>query len=48
MKWFQSLLFYCYQEGIDPDPSDDDVHLIPQIIDRVIVSKLTSKYKMFY
>ena len=43
MTWFQNLLFYAYQEGVEPSLSDDDTHLIPQVIDRVIITKLTSE-----
>lgn len=43
MDWFKCLLSYAYQEGEDPDPLDSDTHLIPEVIDRVVLSKLTSE-----
>lgn len=47
MSWIQCLLSYGYQEGVglgeEPDLTDDDTHLIPQLIDRVVLSKIIGK-----
>ncbi|XP_019855914.1 PREDICTED: PAX3- and PAX7-binding protein 1-like [Amphimedon queenslandica] len=40
MKWLQCLLTYGYHEGEEPDITDNDIHLIPQLIDRVLISKI--------
>lgn len=45
MKWFQVLLFYGHEEGEAPIVSDDDNILIPLIIDKAVLPKLTSKYQ---
>lgn len=44
MPWIQDLLFFVYQgESFDVDPSDPDLHLIPRIVETVIIPKLTGK-----
>ena len=47
MNWIQCLLSYGYREGVglgeEPDLTDDDTHLIPQLIDRVVLSKIIGK-----
>ena len=41
MTWFEVLMFYGFQEGVEVDPSDPDTHLIPELVDRVVVPKIT-------
>lgn len=43
MNWFESLMFYGFREGVEPDPNDPDTRLLPELVDRVIVTKLTCK-----
>ena len=43
MKWLQCLLTYGYHEGEEPDITDNDIHLIPQLIDRVLISKINGE-----
>ena len=43
MKWFEVLMFYGFREGEEPDPSDPDTQLLPELVDKVIVTKLTSE-----
>ena len=45
MVWFQILMFFGFSEGsqdVDPD-DDDDLQLIPNLVDLVVVPKLTGK-----
>ena len=37
MSWFEVLMFYGYKEGVEPDPGDPDLQLIPHLVDRVVV-----------
>jgi GC-rich sequence DNA-binding factor len=39
-RWFNSLVFYGHAEG--QEPADDDLKLIPNIVDKVLMSKLTT------
>ncbi|CAI8017357.1 PAX3- and PAX7-binding protein 1 [Geodia barretti] len=41
MQWFEVLMFYGFREGEEPDLSDPDTRLLPELVDRVIVTKLT-------
>ena len=34
-------MFYGFREGEEPDLSDPDTRLLPEMVDRVIVPKLT-------
>ena len=43
MDWFRVLMFYGYENGTDPDPSDQDLELIPQLVEKVVVPKLTGQ-----
>ena len=43
MLWFQVLMFYGYREGTEPDPHDEDLQLIPRLVERVVIPKITSK-----
>ena len=42
MQWFEVLMFYGFREGEELDLSDPDTRLLPELVDRVIVTKLTS------
>lgn len=41
MEWFQVLMFYGYRNGTDLDTSDEDLELIPRLVDLVVIPKLT-------
>ncbi|XP_028277282.1 PAX3- and PAX7-binding protein 1 [Parambassis ranga] len=41
MLWFESLLFYGFEENTILQRGDGDIGLLPAIVERVIVSKLT-------
>ena len=44
MGWFEILMFYGYREGYDTMMSndDDDVHLIPSLVERAVLPLVTS------
>ena len=41
MLWFQVLMFFGYSEGREVDPEDEDLQLIPNLVDLVVIPKLT-------
>lgn len=41
MLWFESLLFYGFEEHSTLQRGDGDIGLLPAIVEKVIVSKLT-------
>ncbi|XP_060584934.1 PAX3- and PAX7-binding protein 1-like isoform X2 [Ruditapes philippinarum] len=41
MKWFDSLLFYGFEEGSPIDKDDDDNKLIPAVVDKIVLPKLS-------
>ena len=43
MGWYEVLMFYGFREGEELDPSDPDTQMLPEMIDRVIITKLTSE-----
>ena len=43
MLWFQVLMFFGFDEGQDVDPEDKDLQLIPNLVDLVVIPKLTGK-----
>ena len=43
MVWFQILMFFGFSEGQDLDPEDEDLQLIPNLVDLVVMPKLTGK-----
>lgn len=43
MLWFESLLFYGFEEHSELDKSDGDIGLLPAIVEKVILSKLTGR-----
>ena len=43
MVWFQVLMFFGFNEGQDVDPGDEDLQLIPNLVDLVVIPKLTGK-----
>jgi hypothetical protein len=43
MKWFDSLLFYGFEEGSPIDKDDDDNKLIPAVVDKIVLPKLSCK-----
>lgn len=43
MLWFQVLMFFWFSEGRELDPEDEDLQLIPNLVDLVVIPKLTGK-----
>lgn len=43
MLWFQVLMFFGFSEGRELDPEDEDLQLIPNLVDLVVIPKLTGK-----
>lgn len=43
MLWFESLLFYGFEEHSTLQHGDGDVGLLPAIVEKVILSKLTGR-----
>lgn len=41
MLWFESLLFYGFEENSELQKGDADISLLPAIVEKVILSKLT-------
>lgn len=41
MLWFESLLFYGCEEGENPQIDDVDTYLLPAIVEKVVLPKLT-------
>lgn len=44
MLWFESLLFYGCEER-EQEKDDVDVALLPTIVEKVILPKLTGRYQ---
>ncbi len=40
-SWFESLMFYGYQEGHTQHSDDADIKLMPSLIEKVLLPKLT-------
>ena len=45
LRWYESLLFYGFKEGEAIDREDEDVKLLPAIVDKIILPKLSCKYQ---
>lgn len=43
MEWFLSLAAYGDLGG-EPDPEDEDVKLLPNIIEKVLIPKITGQF----
>ena len=43
MEWFESLLFYGCEEDEAIDRTDEDIKLIPAVIDKIVLPKLSCK-----
>jgi len=41
MLWFESLLFYGFEEHSTLQSGDGDIGLLPAIVEKVILSKLS-------
>ncbi|KAK3577424.1 hypothetical protein CHS0354_032273 [Potamilus streckersoni] len=39
-RWFECLLFYGFKEGEPIDKEDDDVKLLPSIVEKILIPKL--------
>lgn len=47
MLWFESLLFYGFEENSTLQRGDGDISLLPSIVEKVILSKLTGSSLKF-
>ena len=45
LRWYESLLFYGFKEGEAIDREDEDVKLLPAIVDKIVLPKLSCKYQ---
>ena len=43
MPWYESLLFYGFSDMDGLDPEDPDVKLLPSLVEKVLIPKLTCK-----
>lgn len=43
MLWFESLLFYGFEEDSTLEKGDGDIGLLPAIVEKVILSKLSGR-----
>ena len=43
LRWYESLIFYGFKEGEVIDKEDDDVKLLPAIVDKILLPKLSGK-----
>ena len=43
MSWFEVLMFYGFREGVELDLDDPDTRLLPELVDRVLIKKITCK-----
>lgn len=41
LRWYESLIFYGFKEGEPVDKEDDDVKLLPAIVDKILLPKLS-------
>ena len=47
MMWFEVLMFYGFQEGgVEPDPDDEDLQLIPNLVDKVVIPRITGQTRL--
>lgn len=44
MDWFNTLLFYGYQESRELDKEDADIKLLPNVVDKIVLPKLIGAY----
>ena len=46
MNWYENLMFYGFDEklGIDALRKDSDVNLVPMVVEKVMVTKITCNY----
>ena len=42
-RWFNVLMFYGFLEGTEPDRDDEDILLIPNIVEKAVLPKLTGE-----
>jgi len=40
LPWFESLMFFGFEEGESVDAEDDDVKLLPAVVEKTILPKL--------
>ena len=43
MNWFEDLMFYGFREGEEPAVDDEDLQLVPRLVDKVVIPKLTGQ-----
>ncbi len=42
-RWFNVLMFYGFLEGAEPERDDEDILLIPNIVEKAVLPKLTGE-----
>lgn len=47
MRWYESLMFYGFREGDSLDDKDEDIKLMPSMIEKVILPKIIGKQKFY-
>ncbi|XP_013387497.1 PAX3- and PAX7-binding protein 1 [Lingula anatina] len=40
MRWYETLMFYGYKEGQQLEDSDQDLKLLPTIVDKILLSRI--------
>ena len=43
MGWYELLMFYGFKEGEEPQSDDEDLSLIPKLVDKVVIPRLTGQ-----
>jgi cold shock CspA family protein len=43
MSWYNSLVGFGFHDNEDIDPKDDDVKIIPSVIEKAVLPKLIGK-----
>ena len=43
MSWYELLMFYGFKEGEEPRADDEDLNLIPKLVDKVVIPRLTGQ-----
>ena len=41
MAWYEAVMFYGFQEDVKLDNNDSDIKLVPSLVEKVLLPKLT-------
>ena len=44
MSWYNCLVFFGSESNRDIDPEDSDIKIIPSLVEKVVLPKLTCEY----